>query len=67
MTPLYSPKIRISINVRFGRLAKLTKPDWEDLYQDIASKIKWFGGLSDSFPINQGVRQGAISLPICIK
>ena len=32
----------------------------EDLYQDITSKIKWFGGLSDSFPINQGVRQGGI-------
>ena len=32
----------------------------EDLYQDITSKIKWFGGLSNSFPINQGVRQGGI-------
>ena len=32
----------------------------EDLYQDITSKSKWFGGLSDSFPINQGVRQGGI-------
>ena len=31
-----------------------------DLYKDacISSKIKWVGGLSDSFPINQGVRQG---------
>ena len=26
----------------------------EDLYQDNTSKIKWFGGLSDSYPINQG-------------
>ena len=32
----------------------------EDLNQDISSKIKWFGGLSDSFPINQSVRQGGI-------
>ncbi|MCW4346819.1 MAG: reverse transcriptase family protein [Candidatus Thiodiazotropha endolucinida] len=32
----------------------------KDLYQDISSKVKWFGGLSDSFPINQGVRQGGI-------
>ena len=29
----------------------------KDLYQDITSKVKWVGGLSDSFPINQGVRQ----------
>ena len=35
----------------------------EDLYQDITSKIKWFGGLSDSFPINQG----GYFLLICIK
>ena len=26
----------------------------EELYQEITSKIKWFGGLSDSFPINKG-------------
>ena len=32
----------------------------KELYQDISSKVKWVGGLSDSFPINQGVRQGAI-------
>ena len=32
----------------------------KDLYQDITSKVKWVGGLSDSFPINQGVRQGGI-------
>ena len=32
----------------------------KDLYQDITSKVKWVGGLSDSFPINQGVRQGDI-------
>ena len=32
----------------------------EDLYQDITSKSKWFGGLSDSFPINQCVRQGGL-------
>ena len=32
----------------------------KDLYQDISSKVKWVGDLSDSFPINQGVRQGAI-------
>ena len=32
----------------------------KDLYQDITSKVKWVGGLSDSFPIDQGVRQGSI-------
>ena len=32
----------------------------KDLYKDISSKIKWVGGLSDSFPINQGVRQGGV-------
>ena len=32
----------------------------KDLYQDISLKIKWVGGLSDSFPINQEVRQGGI-------
>ena len=32
----------------------------KDLYQDVSSKVKWVGGLSDSFPMNQGVRQGGI-------
>ena len=32
----------------------------KELYQDISSKVKWVGGFSDSLPINQGVRQGAI-------
>ena len=32
----------------------------KDLYQAISSKVKWEGGLSDSFPINQGFRQGGI-------
>ena len=31
-----------------------------DLYQQISAKVKLLGGLSDSFPIGQGVRQGAI-------
>lgn len=30
------------------------------MYQDISSKVKWVGGLSENFPINQGVRQGGI-------
>ena len=32
----------------------------KELYQDISLKVKWVGGLSNSFPINQGVHQGAI-------
>lgn len=32
----------------------------KDLYQEISSKVKWVDGISDSFPINQGVRQGGI-------
>lgn len=32
----------------------------KDLYQDISSKVKWVDGISNSFPINQGVRQGGI-------
>ena len=32
----------------------------KDLYSGLSSKIKWFGGLSESFPIQQGVRQGGI-------
>ena len=31
-----------------------------DLYQQISAKVKLLGGLSDSFPIGQGVPQGAI-------
>ena len=36
-----------------------------DLYQDISSKVKLMGDLSDSFPIMQGVRQGGI-LSTCL-
>ena len=32
----------------------------KDLYTDISSKIKWLDDCSESFPINQGVRQGGI-------
>ena len=32
----------------------------KDLYQDLSSRVKWASGISDSFPINQGVRQGGI-------
>ena len=32
----------------------------KDLYQDISSKVKWVGGLSDSFPINQEIRHGGV-------
>ena len=31
-----------------------------DLYSDISSRVKLLDGLSDSFPINQGVGQGRI-------
>ena len=32
----------------------------DQLYTDMTSKVKWHGGLSDSFQIDQGVRQGGI-------
>ena len=32
----------------------------KDLYQDISQRVKLLDGLSDSFSINQGVRQGGI-------
>lgn len=32
----------------------------KDLYQELSSRVKWASGLSNSFPINQGVRQGGI-------
>ena len=37
----------------------------KDLYQDISSRVKLLDGLSDSFSINQGVRQGGI-LSTCL-
>ena len=32
----------------------------KNLYSGIASKVKWLGECSDSFPVNQGVKQGGI-------
>ena len=32
----------------------------KDLYQDLSSRVKWASGISDSFPIKQGVCQGGI-------
>ena len=47
------------------RLAELGIPSdiWlimKDLYSDIFSRLKWLGDCSDSFAVNQGVREGAI-------
>ena len=39
----------------------------KDLYQNISSKVKWVGGLSDSFPINQGSVKAESSQLICTK
>ncbi len=33
---------------------------YRNLYEDAVSKVSWCGHLSDSFPILQGVRQGAV-------
>ena len=32
----------------------------KNLYSGITSKVKWLGECSDSFPVNQGVKQGGI-------
>ena len=37
----------------------------KNLYQGLSSKVKWINGCSDSFPIQQGVRQGGI-LSTCL-
>ena len=38
-----------------------------DMYAGLASKVKWAGGVSDSFAICQGVRQGGILSPFLYK
>ena len=38
-----------------------------DLYTGMTTKVKWLGELSQSFPINQGVRQGGILSPFLYK
>ena len=48
-----------------GRLAELgiRNDIWliiKDLYSEFSSGVKWLGDCSDSFAVNQGVRQGAI-------
>ena len=35
-----------------------------DLYTGMTTKVKWLGELSQSFPINQGVRQGGHFVPL---
>ena len=37
----------------------------KNLYQGLSSKVKWINGCSDSFPIQNGVRQGGI-LSTCL-
>ena len=39
----------------------------KDLYTGLSSKVKWLGNLSESFNIQQGVRQGAIISPFLYK
>ena len=39
----------------------------KDMYTGLTSKVKWIGELSDSFKIQQGVRQGAILSPFFYK
>ena len=39
----------------------------KDLYSGLSSKVKWMGELSESFIIQQGVRQGAILSPFLYK
>ena len=39
----------------------------KDLYMGLSSKVKWLGNLSESFNIQQGVRQGAIISPFLYK
>ena len=38
-----------------------------DMYAGLTSKVKWAGGVSDSFAICQGVRQGGILSPFLYK
>ena len=38
-----------------------------DMYLGLTSKVKWLGGLSDSFEINQGVGQGGILSSVLYK
>lgn len=43
--------------------AGIDLPFWNiiyELYNSITSSVKWQGGISDSFPVKQGVRQGGI-------
>ncbi|VDI39629.1 Hypothetical predicted protein [Mytilus galloprovincialis] len=36
-------------------------PDiWDNMYNNLISKVKWINGFSNSFPVRQGVRQGGI-------
>ena len=39
----------------------------KDMYTGLTSKVKWLGELSDSFKIQQGVRQGGILSPFLYK
>ena len=39
----------------------------KDLYTGLSSKVKWLGNLSESFSIQQGVRQGTIISPFLYK
>ena len=39
----------------------------KDLYSGLSSKVKWMGEWSESFIIQQGVRQGAILPPFLYK
>ena len=38
-----------------------------DIYTGLTSEVKWLGGLSERFEINQGVRQGSILSPFLYK